>query len=921
MKKNYTIELEKRRIENVYPIIPLFNTFNLFVLKSICFFSLLFVLVGQSAKAQDNSIGAGSYEVYTGSAFHIRQLMDSSIWSYVANKGDGIFWHPVGYHNDLGNDNVSPAEWIKLATFFKGKKAIAEGDMLNGDILGDVSAINRLKSLGFDPNMVFVNRIQDTMIHNWPLRIAKNLSYGVNSGTMLAPHVMEKYPKGFYDPLNAQNRIFIDSSYGSSVDAPTYLFVNHAEAYRQSVYDVIDYCHKKGKKFTYLISPNASADSFLIDSKAVVHALEDHDRIPDYFGVEIYGLSWNIDLTPESIKNTSGDIVCANTVTGVSRWLLKHARADEQELDLFVKAPNGTNYAQNIVAESVNEISPIATNNWVGTNGTFKFSVFLKNRSKYIDFIPTLKANISGLPTGWSITYMFNGTDITNAIKGTGYLFYKTDRLMPLDEKEITVTISKTGETKLPSTLDLRFEVRPQPNSIFVRDVIQLKSSPTYWDFTTSTEDWNTPTNMTMNIVNGINWMTITAADPHVSSPDNLLLSASQYKYVVIRLQNQTVGSTAELFWSTTTNASFNSTNRVSFPIVPNDNSKQRYYIIDLSTNANWTGTIKQLRLDPTTAASGTVKVDFIKITGAYPTIPASIPGIIQAENFNYGGQGNAYNDSTQTTNSGNQYRTSEGVDISVHPQQTGNYIVGWVASGEWLDYLVNIQKESFYNITASVSSPQSTATFDVLLDGDSIAPEIKVPNTGAFNIYQDITVTTNIKLPIGLHVLRIKANTAGFNIDKLQCTDAIITQTIALKIGWNLISTNVYPQDSSIATLFVGLDVQEIKTENTFWRKGQNIAFNSLKTITSGQGYLVKMNVAGTLKIAGLPVETQNFASLQTGWNLIGCPFQNVTTISTFFNVSNCKTVKNFDGFWIPNGTLNSLSKLEPGKAYFIKK
>lgn len=30
---------------------------------------------------------------------------------------------------------------------------------------------------------------------------------------------------------------------------------------------------------------------------------------------------------------------------------------------------------------------------------------------------------------------------------------------------------------------------------------------------------------------------------------------------------------------------------------------------------------------------------------------------------------------------------------------------------------------------------------------------------------------------------------------------------------------------------------------------------------------------------------------------------------------------IKNFDGFWEPNGTLNSIQNFEPGKAYFIKK
>jgi len=59
---------------------------------------------------------------------------------------------------------------------------------------------------------------------------------------------------------------------------------------------------------------------------------------------------------------------------------------------------------------------------------------------------------------------------------------------------------------------------------------------------------------------------------------------------------------------------------------------------------------------------------------------------------------------------------------------------------------------------------------------------------------------------------------------------------------------------------------------------------------------------------------------SLQTGWNLVGCPYQVSTTLSSLFNATNTQSVKNFDGFWIPNGTTNSILTLDPGKGYFVK-
>ncbi|MDA3882085.1 MAG: hypothetical protein PF481_02265 [Bacteroidales bacterium] len=164
-----------------------------------------------------------------------------------------------------------------------------------------------------------------------------------------------------------------------------------------------------------------------------------------------------------------------------------------------------------------------------------------------------------------------------------------------------------------------------------------------------------------------------------------------------------------------------------------------------------------------------------------------------------------------------------------------------------------------------------------------------------------------------------------GGNTGKIACTDET-TQKIELISGWNLISTNVYPVDSTIETLFSGLDVSLIKDANGFWKSGQVGAFNSLQTITAGNGYLVYMNNAGTLQITGNSVQTPLMVSLP-GWNLIGYPgcadAINCVSIpfSTYFNTTNCTIIKNFEGFWEPNGSSNSIEDLEPGKGYYIKK
>jgi hypothetical protein len=157
--------------------------------------------------------------------------------------------------------------------------------------------------------------------------------------------------------------------------------------------------------------------------------------------------------------------------------------------------------------------------------------------------------------------------------------------------------------------------------------------------------------------------------------------------------------------------------------------------------------------------------------------------------------------------------------------------------------------------------------------------------------------------------------------------TPSTTAQTINLQQGWNLISTNVHPTDSSVATLFTGLQVQQIKNADVFWKQGQAAELNKLTHIQAGQGYLVYMNAAGTLSITGTVKKIHEFSLLQNGWNLIGYPGCTDAThcvsipFSNYFNATNCQTIKNFDGFWEPNGSTNSLLNFEPGNAYFLKK
>jgi fibronectin type 3 domain-containing protein len=138
---------------------------------------------------------------------------------------------------------------------------------------------------------------------------------------------------------------------------------------------------------------------------------------------------------------------------------------------------------------------------------------------------------------------------------------------------------------------------------------------------------------------------------------------------------------------------------------------------------------------------------------------PHNIPGTLQVEDFDTGGEGVAYHDLTSGNDWG-QYRPSEAVDIVGTADTGGGYEVGNAVAGEWLEYTVSVQTAQSYDIQARVASLGQGGTFRYLVDGISKG-SVSVPNTGSWSAYQTITLA-NVSLGIGSHVLRVALDTNG---------------------------------------------------------------------------------------------------------------------------------------------------------------
>ncbi len=139
---------------------------------------------------------------------------------------------------------------------------------------------------------------------------------------------------------------------------------------------------------------------------------------------------------------------------------------------------------------------------------------------------------------------------------------------------------------------------------------------------------------------------------------------------------------------------------------------------------------------------------------------PVVLPGTVEMENFNYGGQGMGYNDTT-ATNEGGQYRPGEGVDISADAGAGNGYVVGWTKAGEWLEYTVNVSSSGTYTLETRVAGVGAGGQFRILVNGVDQTGLLNVPNTGAWNVYQ-VVQKHDVNMFSGIQTVRVSMVTEG---------------------------------------------------------------------------------------------------------------------------------------------------------------
>ncbi len=150
---------------------------------------------------------------------------------------------------------------------------------------------------------------------------------------------------------------------------------------------------------------------------------------------------------------------------------------------------------------------------------------------------------------------------------------------------------------------------------------------------------------------------------------------------------------------------------------------------------------------------------------------PFPIPGTIEAEDYDVGGEGLTYHD-TEPANIPGAYRPNEGVDIE--PRDDGGFHVAYIESAEWLEYTVDVQEAGIYEINAEVASLDGNGRFRFEFPNAN-SSSITVPDTDSWQTTDSVKAT--VELEAGEQIMRVYIFIARpFNIDRFSFRR--ITQT-----------------------------------------------------------------------------------------------------------------------------------------------
>ena len=171
---------------------------------------------------------------------------------------------------------------------------------------------------------------------------------------------------------------------------------------------------------------------------------------------------------------------------------------------------------------------------------------------------------------------------------------------------------------------------------------------------------------------------------------------------------------------------------------------------------------------------------DYWYMEGATPPVPqepfkgkaATIPGKIEAEDYDKGSHNKAFYDNDRT-NQGGAYREDE-VDIVQidSTDKSKGYALGYTEDGEWVKYSINSEEAAEYTVTVSMATQSDDVGVKFFIDDKEITDVVKAEKGEDWTTFTEVKAQTK-EIAKGEHELKMQIVGNYVNIDWIKfCKD-----------------------------------------------------------------------------------------------------------------------------------------------------
>ncbi|MCG8568758.1 MAG: Ig-like domain-containing protein, partial [Spirochaetes bacterium] len=252
-------------------------------------------------------------------------------------------------------------------------------------------------------------------------------------------------------------------------------------------------------------------------------------------------------------------------------------------------------------------------------------------------------------------------------------------------------------------------------------------------------------------------------------------------------------------------------------------------------------------------SSSTTLTMPGSNITITAETEEKNIPGRIESEDYIQ------YYD-TSAGNTGGVYRFD---DVDIEECIEGGYNVGWIESGEWLEYSVYIEESGKYDLDIRVASINDSGKLIVYINENDITGQVNINLTGDWQNWTTQTIT-DVELTAGSHTLKLLFVEGSFNINYIDFQSSVINQPPQITI--------THPTDHSTYTSGDNLTIHADASDSDGYISQVEFFSNNISLgIDATSPYSISWNnlEAGTYTITAVATDNENLTATSSEINI----------------------------------------------------